>query len=220
MLEPLVLLLLASTSQQWTERFSVTFWTSVTCTSFCSPGTFCPSLPVWTDHLEKTLLVQSRVLRASTLTHPARLWTQILSLSQGLWITVLVFCSLGFFFFAFSPWTFAGQNDGFAPLTLSFSKVLSATPASLTVQVSVKKTRGIKQLHKHLWGCFTTTVICKISGTEGASVFTVSNLIFCSHKWWNNLFCHSLMRLWCPVPLTHILPSEPFWGMDLKISVF
>lgn len=58
-LEPLVLLLLTSTSQQRTEMFSVTFWTSVTGTRYCSPATFCPNLPVCTDHLEKTLLVQS-----------------------------------------------------------------------------------------------------------------------------------------------------------------
>lgn len=65
------------------------------------------------------------------------------------------------------------------------------------LNVSVQKTVVLNSCTNTSGDVSQPQLLCKISGTEGASVFTMSNLILCFHKWWNNLFCHSLMRLWC-----------------------
>lgn len=154
MLEPSVLLLLTSTPQHWTEMFSVTFWTSVTRMSFCSPATFCPNLPVWTDHLEKTLLVQTSGSAKSL--HPQTLSQAVnpnpLPQTRALTHCVVFFVVVWVFLLSV-PEHLQDKKLGLPPWHPACGTALSATPASLTVCVCTEN-RGIKQLHKHLWGMF------------------------------------------------------------------
>lgn len=102
-LKSLVLLFLANISQQWTEMFSIRFWTFVTCRNYCSPARFRPDLPALTDHLGKDSLLQSSVSAQSL--HPRTLSQAVNPISSaqprgsglfqlnhcGVWVVVIFF---------------------------------------------------------------------------------------------------------------------------------
>lgn len=158
------------------------------------------------------------LLRSSTLKHSARLLTQILSLSQGLWITNF-FVLWGFF--AFSLWTFAGQKDGFASLTPSlWSSFISPSCKPDCLSVCTENS-WCKTAAQTLLGNVSQPSLYVKSQAQKELQFSLcqttysalvnGGIIYFVTVWWGSSD---------NIPLTHILPSELFWGMDLNICIF
>lgn len=162
------------------------------------------------------------LLRASTLKHSARLSTQILSLSQGLRITVLFFFFLLVFgaFLLSVPEHLQDKKLGLPPWHPPCGTALSATPASLA-QCVCTENRGTKQLHKHLWGMFHSHSYYVKSQAQRELQFSLCQTSYCAFI--NGGIIYFVTVWWgsgANVPLIHMLPSEPFWGTDLKMCIF